>query len=509
MSTYPTALFSSSREGFERLVSKLSGADTAQLDHGDVERVIESEGREVLRRLMQDHLDLRAERERSTVVPMRGADGVERTEKRPGRRALGTLFGDVGVRRLALFKRGESGGLRPLDALLNLPKGKYSEGVASRLAWEVAQSSFDTAVASVRRTTGASIAKRQAEELTVRLTVDFQLFYLEQPLEAVHADHLLVMSFDGSGVVMRPEGLRPETRKRATQGRRRSTAESAAAVGARQRGVRKNRKRMAEVAAVYDLDPVPRSAEDVVRELHEAERREPRPRAKNKRVWASLERSVPDVIDDAFVEACRRDEHITRRWVAIVDGNKEQLRTIEALAKSMGVEVTIIVDFIHVLGYLWKAGKALVGDDTASIETWVEERSLRLLRGETSSVAGGMRRAATRRALSGSARAAVDECANYLLKYQAYLRYHEYLPAGMPIASGVIEGACRSLVKDRMDVTGARWGLDGGEAVLKLRALRASGDLDDYLRFHAKCELERNHLDKFDGNELVALRAAA
>ncbi len=79
----------------------------------------------------------------------------------------------------------------------------------------------------------------------------------------------------------------------------------------------------------------------------------------------------------------------------------------------------------------------------------------------------------------------------------------------MPIASGVIEGACRSLVKDRMDLTGARWGLAGSEAVLRLRALRASGDLDNYLDFHSKCELQRNHLGKFDGNEHVELRKAA
>ncbi len=179
------------------------------------------------------------------------------------------------------------------------------------------------------------------------------------------------------------------------------------------------------------------------------------------------------------------------------------------MAVSTGGEVTVIVDFIHVLGYLWKAGKALVGADPTAIESWVEERSTRLLRGETRSVAGGIRRAATHRGLSGPARKAVDDCANYLLKYKAYLRYHEYLRAGMPIASGVIEGACRSLIKDRMDLTGARWGLAGGEAVLRLRALRASGDLDDYLDFHSKRELQRNHLDKFDGNELVELRKAA
>ena len=509
MDTYPTTPFSSSREGFEALVSKLSGGDAADLDHGEVERLIDSEGLEVLRLLMQDHLDLRAERERSTVVPVRGADGLERTEVRRGRRVLGTLFGHVGVQRLALVKRGVPGGLRPLDALLNLPAGRYSEGVGRRLAWEVAQSSYDTAVANLHRSTGALIAKRQAEELAVELTADFEAYYLDQPREAVSRDHLLVLSFDGSGVVMRPDGLRPETRKRAQQGRRRSTAEGAGAVGARQHGVRKNRKRMAEVAAVYDLEAVPRSPEDIVRALRHPGSQEPQPGATNKRVWASVERSVPDVIDEAFVEAGLRDERHERSWVAIVDGNKEQLRCIDRMAGSAGVEVTIIVDFIHVLGYLWKAGKALEGNDVAAVEAWVEERSIRILRGDSSRVAGGMRRSATRRGTKGTAREAVDACANYLLKYKAYLRYDEYLRRGMPIASGVIEGACRSLVKDRMDITGARWGLSGAEAVLKLRALRASGDLDDYLDFHARQELQRNHLDKFDEHELPELRMAA
>jgi len=507
MTPYPANPFSSSRGCFDQLVSTLSGDETAELDHENVERLIDSGGRELLLRLMQDHLDLRSEREKTTIVPMRGVDGVERTEVRRSTRLLGTLFGTVGVLRVALVKRGVAGGLRPLDARLNLPDGKYSGGVARRLAWEVSESSYDTALASLRRSTGATIAKRQAEELAAGLTRDFEQFYLAQPSEPVGRESLLVLSFDGCGVVMRPEGLRAGTRKKAGMGRRRSTAETVAAT--RQLSVRKNRKRMAEVAAVYDLEAVSRSPEDIVRELRQSGPHKPRPRAKNKRVWASLERGMGDVIDEAIVEAGVRDENGERRWVAVVDGNEEQIRWIHTMGANYGVQVTIVVDFIHVLGYLWKAGKALAGDDPAAIEKWVSERSLRILRGKASSVAGGMRRSATVRGLHDSARKAVDDCARYLLNHKVYLRYHEYLRDGLPIASGVIEGACRSLVRDRMDITGARWGLPGGEAVLKLRSLRSSGDLDEYLDFHAQRELERNHLEKFDGTELLDLREAA
>ena len=232
MTSYPDSPFSSSRERFEVLVDKLSGDATADLEHGEVERVLEAEGRDVLRLLLQDHLLLRAEREKAAVAPVRGVDGVERTEVRSSARQLGTLFGDVGVQRLALVKRGVVGGLRPLDARLNLPEGKYSDGVARRLAWEVAQSSYDTAVANLHRSSGAAIAKRQDEELAVKLTTDFEDFYLVQPRETVSGGHLVVLSFDGCGVVMRPDGLRPETRKKAKRGRRRSTAESAGGLSA-------------------------------------------------------------------------------------------------------------------------------------------------------------------------------------------------------------------------------------------------------------------------------------
>ena len=120
-------------------------------------------------------------------------------------------------------------------------------------------------------------------------------------------------------------------------------------------------------------------------------------------------------------------------------------------------------------------------------------RLLEILRGKAGYVAGGMRRSATLQSLTTAERKPVDECADYLLHYAPFLKYDEALAAGLPIATGVIEGACRHLVKDRMNVTGARWSLDGGEAVLRLRALRSSGDFDDYWKFHEIREYERNH----------------
>ncbi|MCB9673309.1 MAG: ISKra4 family transposase, partial [Alphaproteobacteria bacterium] len=372
------------------------------------------------------------------------------------------------------------------------------------------QGSYDAAVQNLRRTSGAMIAKRQVEELAVGVSRDFESFYLERAREPEDPQRLMVLTFDGAGVVMRPEDLREQTRKKAAKAhRKRTIAESVAqeTSGA----ARQHRKRMAEVAAVYSLEPVSRTPEDVTRELRRTGPSPDRPKAQNKRVWASVEHSIVDVVDEAFAEASLRDETNARRWVSLVDGNEEQLFSVQRMARNYEVTVTIVIDFIHVLGKLWEAGRALLGQTVpvGNVEAWVDVRAERILRGQSSLVAAGMTRSATCRQLQGRARKAVDACARYLVKHSSRLRYHEYLRDGLPIATGVIEGACRSLVKDRMDITGARWGLQGAEAVLKLRALRASGDLDAYLAFHRHQELARNHLSRFHDTELTDLRAAA
>ncbi len=156
--------------------------------------------------------------------------------------------------------------------------------------------------------------------------------------------------------------------------------------------------------------------------------------------------------------------------------------------------------------YLWKAAHAFFSSGSQESEEWVAERLLKLLSGQASSVAGGIRRSATLRELSDTQRQPVDKCADYLLKYKDFLHYDKYLAQGLPICSGVIEGTCRHLINDRMDRTGARWSLKGAEAVLKLRSLYASGDLDDYWTFHERQEQQRNHSSRYADQKLPPLQ---
>lgn len=486
--------FADSNEQFEALKGRLQSAETASMTHAQIENLIERDGREVMRRLMQDHLTLRArqEREGRLSIPVEGADGVSRTHHRQSRRGLMTIFGPVQVPRIAYGAR-HAPSLHPLDAALNLPPELFSHGVGRRVAEEAAKTSFDETLASVQATTGAEIAKRQVEQLAVRAAADFDAFYESRTparaAEVAATGPILVTSVDGKGVVMRKADLREATRK-AAEARTHKLDKRLS------KGEKKNAKRMATVATVYTIEPFVRSPEQIVGELRgtlDASEKVRRPRPQDKRVWASLVKEPKEVIEQAFEEADRRDPRRVKQWVALVDGDPKQLRLLRERARKVGVKLTIILDIIHVLEYLWKAARVFTKEGTREAEPWVNERFKEILRGRASHVAAGIRRSATLRKLSGKARKPADTCARYLLKHRRFLRYDAYLAAGLPIATGVIEGACRHLVKDRMDLTGARWSLQGAEAVLKLRSLRSSWDFDPYWVFHQQQELARNH----------------
>ena len=490
--------FETSNAQYGKLKEQLQSAEFCRLPHSAVEDLLWCEGLELLRLLLQDHLTLRARTEQDVRErgPLKGRTGAEyRHRRRETTRGLMTVFGRVEVQRASYLAAGEPN-LFPLDAELNLPADSFSHGVRKLMAREAANQSFEKAQATVTSMSGASLGKRQAENLANAAARDFERFYRERGQAAHSASssgQLLVLSTDGKGVTMRPEGLREATREAAE--REPSPPERIGEKKKKQRKKR-HRKRMATVATVYTMKPHTRTPKEVTESLRgvvAVDYKQKRPRPENKRVWASLARPQSEVIHDAFNEAAQRDPGRDKRWVVLVDGDKNQLSAIREEVKTRELAPTIIVDLIHVLGYLWDAGKALHDGSSPELDKWVYERLKRILEGKASDVAAGMSRSATMRQMDDDARKPIDVCARYLLSNKDYLHYERYLADGFPIATGVIEGACRHLVQDRMAITGARWGLSGAEAILRLRALRVSGDFEDYWRYHLDQEKLLNH----------------
>lgn len=485
-----TGRFDEANVKFEDIKKALLSADLLHASHGELERFIGGEGRELLRLLLQGHLSARGEAR--AVGPVVGADGVERTHVRQDTsRELATTVGVVRVPRARYEARGLDG-LHPADAELELPPGLYSQEIQRLLALQAAQVSFDKAVEFVREATGVEVPKRQAEQLVRGAAKDFEPFYAARANAATStAKAFLVMSIDQKGVVVRHKDLLPATQKKAKAGRKLETRFT--------RGEPHARKRMATVAAVYFIEPDVRDAASVIAGLRHIQPAQPvkRPRPQNKRVWASLKRSLPSVAKEMFDEAERMDPKHEHPWLVLLDGDLKLEAAIKREVRARGVEVSVVLDAIHALQYLWSAGHQLGAEGTPELERWVLERFERILNGHTSDVAAGMRRSATKRGLSPKQRKPIDKAANYFLKRRNLMHYDLCLEAGTPIATGVIEGACRTLINDRLDITGARWSLDGAEAVLKLRALVQSHDFDDYWAFHTDHEYHRNHASKY------------
>ncbi len=501
------ALFSAVREQVESMIGWARSDEALGLEHHVLEDRAMTDGMEVMRLLVQAHLDLRALREerRDDVT---GADGaVRRTAEDGQERTRVMIFGEVTTSRIAYRKKGKEN-LYPQDAELSWGPRCSSAGVEKRAAEAIAAAPAERAAAQVSAAGAITLGKRQAEEIAVAVAADFDGFYKSRLPGPRPPGTGLLITCDGSGFPVLPRALREATAKAAAA---RAKAREGNGWPDDPADLRKSSKRIAELAAVADIPPAPRVPEDILtaifgppRPRTDAAKPAPGPEAQGKTLFASVRRPAGDVIADAFAEADRRDPQHKRPWFAVIDGNNHQIATITALAAKRKAKVTILIDIIHVLQYLWKAAGSFFHSGDPDARAWVREQAARILAGSHRGVRAGIRRRATAFGYSPAERAGADECARYLENKQDYLDYPAFLKAGWPIASGLIEGAARWLIKDRMEITGARWSLDGAEAVLRLRALAGNADFDDYFDYHLKQEKLRNHDSRYQQPETLA-----
>ncbi|WP_443074387.1 hypothetical protein [Streptomyces sp. NBC_01462] len=343
--------FACAMEAALSLAVRLAAPESAALDHAAVESLIETDGREILRRFFQGHLDLRALNEENSPPPreVTGRDGVPRTHRERGRaRQLTCLFGTVSVTRLAWRNRGRPD-VRPADATLSLPRGRHSAGRRRLAVREAIHSSYDQAVEAIGDRCGRVLGKRRAESLVVEAAQDIDAFYRHRIASPCTADMPLVIQVDGKGVVMRPEALREATRRAALRKKQQGRQARLAP------GEKPNRKRIATIATVHDTHPAKRRPHDIVHPPGgRSDRRKvnPGPKAVNRWCTASLIHDPDDVIAEAFTQAADRDPGQHRPWLVLVDGARHQLDLIQAEARRRHVKIDILIDLVHVAEYI-------------------------------------------------------------------------------------------------------------------------------------------------------------
>lgn len=481
--------FSQSEEKFYTMMNFLAGEQSKHLDLSGLEEFLVQDGRSLCRQLLCDHLTERGFGDVGACVI--GSDGVKRTHKRLLKRTIMTLFGPIEMPRFA-YSKSSAPSLFPLDAILNLPPIKISYTLQKYFVLDVIDNSFQKSYERIKRWTGVTITSRQAQSIILNASEDFHAFYdiraKKEGLTSIELP-LLILTSDGKGVFVKIEDLRPATQQKA-QRKKRSNMDRIS------QSEHKYAKRIATVASVYEIARYIRQPRDIAANFFTptpTDKTKPsRPKPYAKRVWAGLKEPGSSIVEAIFREALQRDVHHMKEWVVLVDGDLHQIKQFQRLSKKFDVSLTIVCDIIHVLRYLWKAGNAFQSNEKEATR-WVYEKFLDILHGKSLRIAAGMRRWATRKQLAKSVRIPIDNCARYLVNHAPYFHYAEYLKKGYPIATGVIEGTCGYLVKDRMEITGARWGLKGAEALLKLRAIKASGDFEEYWTFHEKKQFEKHY----------------
>jgi hypothetical protein len=398
-----------------------------------------------------------------------GGDQPKRRLPEQHQRRYVSIFGELQIRRWVYgIREGQKIEYLPLDERLGLPAGDFSyllEDWSQRLCVKEA---FAEAAQGLETLLGLRLSVRSLEVMNRRLDARTEVFRDQQePPPLAEEGSLVVVTSDGKGVPMR-----------------RPVQPSAAPHQRRTKGEKANKKQMAYVGAVYTIDPFVRSPDEVLDELSRHERARDRPTPQHKRVWAEMTRADRSpgsgcngkdaLFGQLSDDLVRRNRHVHRPVVFLSDGERalwEKQR--EYFPWAIGV-----LDIFHVLERLWLAAHCLHPEGSAAAADSVSERFRSLLEGKVKNVIVSLRTQARHQA--GAKRRTLRQVANYFANNQEHMKYDEYLAQGYPIGSGVAEGACRHVVKDRMEQSGMRWIVAGAQAMLHTRAIYLNGDWEDF-----------------------------
>jgi hypothetical protein len=407
------------------------------------------------------------------------ADGVvlPREPKLRGRDYC-SLFGKFAVARTCYRTPGEPG-IFPLDAQVNLPERCYSYFLQEWMTLFEVEHPFKESSSWFEQLFDLDVAESVLMEVAKEAPEDYEGFYAQRPMPQEDTEgELLVVSFDGKGVPM----IKAEAVK------------LKAKLGT---GEKRQRKKEALVGVSYMVDAKPRAPEALAELLvdpeaararrQREETRDEAPRAQQVRRVASLVRTKQAVMELIKADAERRDPQHRKSLVILLDGALCLWSLAPKLFKQWK-HVTCVLDIMHVVSYLWTAANALFQEGSKDGTRWVQVKLTEILRGRAGYVIGGLRQILTKRQLRKSVRQTLAKVITFLHNHRRWMQYDAYLAAGLPVGTGVVESACGSVVKHRMEGEGKRWSLAGAEAILALRSLKKShdNDLRDYWRFRAR-----------------------
>jgi hypothetical protein len=399
-----------------------------------------------------------------------------RRSDEPHKRRYLSIFGELSIYRFVYaVRRKQKNEYIPVDKQLGLPQGVCSYLLEDWLQKLCVKESFDESVQTLHDWLGVKLNVRLAESINHRMAECAESYRQSQsPPASKEEGELIVVAADGKGVPMR----RP-LEERLSHSKRRG------------KGQKKNKKKMAYVGAVYTINRFDRCPDDVIDEVRREEVLQNRPKPKHKRVWVEMTQQrqdtpvggKPRLFDQLGSEVESRNVDQKKPVVCLMDGE----RALWTAMRQWLPENTIgILDLYHVMEYLWKAAHCFHAENSNEAENFVTDRLRMLLQGKVGYLIGGLRRKMA--SVCGTKKKRLRSAIGYLENNRQHLRYDEYLAAGYPIGSGVIEGACRHVVKDRMEQSGMRWTIEGAQAMLYTRSIYLNGDWKKFDQYRIQTE---------------------
>ena len=409
-----------------------------------------------------------------------------------------SVFGAIQLSRAA-YALPDGGYVYPMDAQWNRPEQKYSYLLQRWLQAVASEDDYRESAQRLHELLGLPLVANVPQRLTQAVAEQVESYYeqVEPPAPETEGSHLLI-SADGKGVRIvgqRPAAAAEQARPRRGKGEKRGT------------------KKEAVVTVDASFDPVARDPEELVgtimrgrspaeRQRRQQERRRrreqglPEPRAPQQSHVRATLRGKDKALGDLARRVKRRDPGGHKPMVVLIDGDPALEQGLRTALRAEGLEDrvdAVIADLWHVMEYVWNVGTTLHGETNPQRSEWVEDKLRALLSGRVGRVIGGFKQMLTKGQVTAAQRRALHKTITYLDNHQHMMAYDEYLAKGYPVASGLIEGTCNSLVNDRMEQSGMRWPIDGAEAMLQQRAVKKNGDWNDFWAYRIDCERDRRY----------------
>lgn len=476
------------RAEFDKLLDFVTGAEAriATADH--IERGLFKRLLHLGAQLLLLFFVMRAQQySREPAVLESGQELPYHSEKK---RTYFSIFGQIPFWRPYFYQTGAEGH-SPLDVALSLGSDRYSDLLRDWTEYLGVYVAYNKGTDLLARFFDLVLSTRVVQDLIATDAADVEAFYAQKPTPAPDEEaEILVIQADGKGVPLVLE----------------TPAEPPVRLG---KGQKRGRKKEAIVTTVYTIAPNPRTPEEVVAGLfHQAcaepgrsdpppgapAATTPRPKPQHKHIWATLD-GKDAALDRLAQQVTPRQGYHIQHQVALCDG----CEALQSRLTAKFADFALILDFIHPDEYLWDVATSLLGETHEQRTAWVVDHILRMLSGETAQIVTEFRELAQEDHCTTAQRQQLTKTANYFERNLPYMDYPTYLAQGWPIASGVIEGACRHLVKDRCELSGMRWTQEGVEHLLRLRAVAENDDWEAYHDFRRRQRHARLYNCPFPG----------